>query len=116
MQLGPQSDTPPGVGHAVRETSPEATRGIPTEASKRYTKNNPGRTANEICMRKPASLDTCLEEADGRDGGHSARSERSLRRLRDGNVTVNAPVSMIQPNTSRPVSYTHLTLPTILLV
>ena len=55
-------------------------------------------------MRKPASLDTCLAEADARDGGHSARSERNLRRLRDGNVTVNASVSMIQPNTSRRVS------------
>ena len=97
-------DTAPGVRHAVRETSPGGNARHTNRSQQTLHENNPGRTANEICMRKPTSLDTCLAEAEARDGGHSPRSERSLRRLRGGNVTFNASVSMIQPNTSRCVS------------
>ena len=84
--------------------------GIPTEASKRWTKKDPGQTANEMCMRKPASCDTCVAEAHVRDAGHSARSDRSLRRLCGGNVTVSASVSTTQPNTSRRVSQAVIVL------
>ena len=70
----------------------------------RCTKNDPGRKANEMCMRKPTSCDTCFAEADAGDGGHSERITRSLSRLGDGKVTVSDSVSMNQPNTSRRVS------------
>ena len=54
-----------------------------------------------MCARKPASCDTGSAEAHLRDGGHSARSDQSLRLLCRRNVTGSASGSTNQPNISR---------------
>ena len=71
-------------------------RDNPTEANIWCNKNDPGRKANETCMRKTTRWNTCFAEAHAHDGGHSERITRSLSRLGDGKVTVNDSVSMIQ--------------------
>ena len=83
-------NTTPRIGHFSTEVITGCDARHPTRANKRYTKKDSGRTAIDMCTRKPASCDTGLAEAHMFDGGHSARSDQSLRLLCRGNVTGSA--------------------------
>ena len=101
IEIGPMGNTTPRIGHFATEVITGCNARHPTQANKRYTKKDSGRPAIEMCTRKPASCDTGLVEAKMCDGGHSARSDQTLRLLCRGNVTGSASGPTKQHNISR---------------
>ena len=110
LKLGSQDEAPPGVGRTKTKISSGRYARHTHRSQQTVHENRPGRTARETCIRKPTSCDTCFAEAVVRDEVHSARRFCSLRRLWNGNGTVGASVSMIQPNTYSCVSQSVISL------